>query len=285
MEVVTFFYFILSYGLAIIITLVRWIITKRLPRFGCLFILLIFIFLILFSHLLFSIHSHTSPYPSSVQNILLENLYITASTSFKAQKDHSQEVKIDITGTKPYYITSRSLPASTTAVSQPKAIGTPQVPIQRAFGPNYDVSAVAQLAASAFDIDPKEQPEQSLDQQDNVSFVWTITPKFSGSQVIYISVTGIWANGSTIIKRPLGNLTLDIDVADPPPPPSPFINMGQINASDIIMVFLGSALNIQWIWGLVQERRKAKKQKKQSPSPSQKKLPTRRGKTKKGRKV
>src|SRR5947209_8589862 len=50
------------------------------------------------------------------------------------------------------------------AQSQLTPVGTPNMPIVQAFGAHYDVFAKATLSASAFDVDPREQAIQSLDQ-------------------------------------------------------------------------------------------------------------------------
>ena len=81
----------------------------------------------------------------------------------------------------------------------PIPIGTPGVPIRDVFGSGYTVSARAQLNASAFNLDPHEPQEQSLDQYTSVSFLWTAIPMFAGKQALEVVITGVWT--------PIGGLT------------------------------------------------------------------------------
>jgi hypothetical protein len=146
-------------------------------------------------------------------------------------------------------------------------VGTPQMPIRRAFGPNYEVFAVAQLSASAFDVSPLEQGKQSLDQEE-VDFTWTVTPKYSGEQVLNVAVTGVWVprNGGEPIERPLASHLFHLKVIDPPSPPPPFFSLGQVTVGEILILIVGSLLNVPWIVESIGKRRREKEQKQQTLS-------------------
>lgn len=132
--------------------------------------------------------------------------------------------------------------------------GTPDVPIQNAFGYGYDVFALAQLSASSFDIDPRDQKQQSLDQGE-VHFVWIITPKYPGQQQLYAAITGQWVprSGGSSLTRPLGSLSETVVVDDLPQVDqvNPFLSMGQ----NLLLLLIGSVFSVPWIWDLVAKKR------------------------------
>lgn len=76
-------------------------------------------------------------------------------------------------------------------VPSPMPVGTPNVPAELAFGPNYDVYANATLDAVKFDSTPINIEWQSLDQPLD-RWGWTLSPKSEGRQVIFLSVGLEW---------------------------------------------------------------------------------------------
>jgi hypothetical protein len=76
-------------------------------------------------------------------------------------------------------------------VPSPMPVGTPNVPAELAFGPNYDVYANATLDAVKFDTTPNSAEWQSLDQPLD-RWGWTLSPKSEGRQVIFLSVGLEW---------------------------------------------------------------------------------------------
>jgi hypothetical protein len=51
-------------------------------------------------------------------------------------------------------------------------------------------------------------------------------------------------------------------------PETPFFSIGQITLGGIILVILGSAMNIPWIWDTIKKRREEKKEKHQTTAPN-----------------
>jgi len=111
----------------------------------------------------------------------------------------------------------------TASVSEATPVGTPNVPVGRAFGPGYESFAEGDLEAPEFAITPSATQTQSLDQPD-VQFLWTVSPNTAGPQVIFVTITGQWrpTRGGEVIERTLGEVQLDIQVQPAPAPtPSP----------------------------------------------------------------
>jgi len=142
------------------------------------------------------------PLKDSISDTDISGLSIHTSWWSDQETHSSTFVEVEILPTPS--TTPTVEPSQTQASSQLTPVGTPNVPIAQAFGTQYDVFAKATLSASAFDVDPQQQPIQSLNQK-GVLFTWTVAPKYAGSQVLNISVTGIWRSGSGLIQnaRPL----------------------------------------------------------------------------------
>jgi len=75
----------------------------------------------------------------------------------------------------------------TLILATPLPIGTPDVPLDRAFGPDSQVSLTAQLAAVALDKESSTQPEQQLP-QPGVTWDWSFQAKQYGWHVATASV-------------------------------------------------------------------------------------------------
>lgn len=86
---------------------------------------------------------------------------------------------------------TRKTGGSPHVVPSPIPVGTAGVTVERAFGPGYDVYAIANLAAVKFDVTPNSIEWQSLDQRID-EWGWTITPKALGRQVIFFNVNLEW---------------------------------------------------------------------------------------------
>ncbi|GHP00769.1 hypothetical protein KSF_108160 [Reticulibacter mediterranei] len=179
-------------------------------------------------------------------------------------KSHSFGLTVTIIRTLPSAATATSESGQIQIPSQFNPVGTPDVPISAAFGPNFDPFVVAQLTSSAFDIAPPSQDIQSLDQQ-SIQFTWSVTPKLPDTQVLNVSVTGIWRpfNGSNQIQRLLAEHRLDVNVADTS---TPFITPGQFTLSELVTALISSAMNVPWIVEFVKKRQEKKK--KQSDTTS-----------------
>jgi hypothetical protein len=263
---------VLSSVAAIVTTVVLWVKRRRFPLLYSLLSIIASLYLLVFFvvlvFVLVSSLSHesiegigTGPM-QQVEETEIPDLVIRTSVYYALVKDHSVQVNVFI------FQRGQSLAGSNNAL-QPTVdltpVGTPRVPIVKAFGPGYDVSAVSQLNASAFDVAPQGQQEQSLNQPHSVNFTWNVTPKFVGQQSLEVVVTGKWTRGGgTPIERPLASQFLLVNVVDTPheDTPHPVISWGQLDASQLFVVFLSSVFNVPWIVELV-KRWRASKQKEQ----------------------
>src|SRR6266566_1486070 len=163
-------FFILSLGAGTVTTVVVWIKRRSFPVLYSLLIVTVFIFLCFFILLTIPI-PHGGP-PVQVEEAFVADLDIQTTVNLPLIKDQSTPVYVSISQLGQFPSSSGSTPQPTVGLTP---VGTPGVPIVKAFGPGYNVSAIAQLSASAFDVAPQEQPEQSLGQPYSVTFTWTVT--------------------------------------------------------------------------------------------------------------
>jgi hypothetical protein len=229
------------------------------------FLFSILLLLICLGFLLFLAGCGTSSASSSAQTNVSDSAVSTLKieTQWRATMTvgQSDDITLDL---------SSSLTVSppgeehTAIVSQPTPVGTPNVPVGQAFGPGYQpLNAVGDLEAPDFDITPAAIETQALAQPD-VQFLWTVSPQSAGPQVIYVTLTGQWqpTNGGGIIERTLGEIRLDIQVQNPPPPQSgldPGIVAAIIGAVATVVAALIGALVI---WMQVSKDKQKKRQAK-----------------------
>lgn len=273
-------YLLLSLFVTSIVISIRWVATRRLPRLGCALTVIVLVF-VLFIMLPFSLSPSPptpTPAPTSIDATVAppevaemntSQLHIVAKIhSPFLQRDRSVEVLVFLAPPSTLVASTSPTANQTQVTTGVTPVGTPNVAIQQAFGPNYDTFAVAQLSGSAFDIAPKEPQKQPLNQPGQVKFTWAVLPKLAGKQILVLSVTGLWVpkSGGTSKERPLGELAWYVPVEESALAPTPFFSPGEIHWSEIIMVVLGSALNVQWISGLVQEAQKKRKEKQEASS-------------------
>lgn len=148
----------------------------------------------------------------------------------------------------------------TAVVASPIPVGTPNFPIQSAFGSEYEAFATAYLAATAFDVKSVTSEEQPLE-QPRINWEWNVIPKNDGPQTVNLSIEVRWKpkGGGQIIQRQIWRTRLDILVE------RPLITTGQLSILTLIGGFVGSGLSIPWIFERVkaiageQKTRKRKK--------------------------
>jgi hypothetical protein len=132
-------------------------------------------------------------------------------------------------------------PGRPTVAGSPATVGTPAAPLGQAFGPGYDAVVIARVVAPAFEVQSTGD-ERSLDQEE-ITWQWGITPKFSGHQVVIISVDGQWRPqaGGRMIERHLWRREFYIDVDEP------ILSRGQISLASLATGLAGSVLSIPWL--------------------------------------
>ena len=156
----------------------------------------------------------------------------------------------------------------TQVITELTPFGTPGVSIGDAFGPNYEVIAEAQLFATAFKIQPDGVETQTLDQHI-VSFHWSVLPQESGLQTIDVTIWGKWTpkDGGQPEQRIIGQPYLSIEVAEKAANNVQFFTFGQITLGEILLGFIGSALNVPWLLDF-RRKRSEEKRRRQSLSSS-----------------
>jgi hypothetical protein len=257
-------FFILSLGAASVTTGVVWAKKRRFPLLYGLLIVTVFFFLFLNFYLFIQSSIINGP-PPQVEEAFVADLGIQTSVNLPLIKDRSTQVNV-------FIFRRGQFPSSSGSTQQPTVgltpVGTPGVPIVKAFGPGYNVSAVAQLNASAFDVAPQGQQEQSLDQPSSVTFTWTITPNYTGQQALEVTVTGRWVpvGGGASIERPLASQSLSVDVEEAP---KLFFSFSQLDVTNLLVILLSSVLNIPWIIELVKKRQETKKEQSYTSSSTQ----------------
>jgi hypothetical protein len=122
-------------------------------------------------------------------------------------------------------------------------VGTPGVPLRSAFGPQYEIFAIAYLGATAFDVKPVAPEEQPLE-QPKVTWEWNIIPKSDGPQLVNLSIEILWKpkGDGPVIQRQIWRRHFQILVK------KPWITTGQISFLTLLTGFLGSGLSIPWIY-------------------------------------
>jgi hypothetical protein len=89
-------------------------------------------------------------------------------------------------------------------VATPIAVGTPGVPIERAFGKGYTAQAGAQLVAPHFSVAPAGTSWQPLGKSP-VAWGWGVVPQQEGRQVLLLNIDVQWepksSNRGAVIQR------------------------------------------------------------------------------------
>ncbi len=187
----------------------------------------------------------------------ISGLTITTKWSI-SQVTHSSTI-ITVTISPTSLAASPTGTGQTQASLQPTPVGTSNVPIAQAFGADYDVFAEATLDSSAFDISgPQPQSEQSLDQQE-VDFTWIVTPKYAGSQVLNVSINGIWSlkGGGKEIKYPLAGHELNVEVTEATP--ASLLDFGQAVLGGLLVAMAGLIMNLPLAWIMLKKRKEEKR--------------------------
>jgi hypothetical protein len=134
----------------------------------------------------------------------------------------------------------------TVAIATPRPIGTPGVPLPRAFGQDLDGYMAAKLSAACFK--PKEitAEYQSLD-QTVLYWDFNIAPECDGKQIISMALLSQWKSRSTgqVLKGPvqIWNRNLETDVE------RPWVTTGQINLMALVSGVIGSGLAVPFLVG------------------------------------
>ena len=175
---------------------------------------------------------------------------IEAEWPTRMEVNQSDSIRVTLSRVAPGYRAVPQVAGNQTALATPLPVGTPGVALERAFGPAYDASAQANLAAIAFDLRPLDEAEQALE-PSVVTWEWNVIPRNAGDQVVNVSVEGHWKpkGGGAAVQRQLWRARLSTEVAQP------LVATGQISLLSIVAGFAGSGLSVPWLYERYKERR------------------------------
>ena len=175
---------------------------------------------------------------------------IEAEWPERMEIDRSDYIRVSLvrtTGGK--YVPTIEVIGHTVVAATLVPVGTPEAPVEIAFGPAYKASAVARLEGTAFEITPLETEYQSLD-QDRITWDWNILPLKSGPQIINARIIVQWepteGEGNTI-ERTIWRAPLEIVVK------KPWIKTDQLSILSLASGLLGSGLSMPWLYGRIKE--------------------------------
>lgn len=188
--------------------------------------------------------NHAPPFPTP-----LPTLEIKADWRRRMHVGQSDSIRVSLVTTGQILAIPTGV-GGQSGVSTPVPFATPGVPAGGPAGPEYEAVAVARLVGTAFDIQPVVDEAQSL-QQPSITWEWSLFPKSSGRQIVYVTVVGQWQpkGGGPTLKRQLWDSRLEIQVTEP------LFALGQLNLLTLLSGFLGSALSVPWIFQRFQELR------------------------------
>jgi hypothetical protein len=174
---------------------------------------------------------------------------LTVRTSWptKMEVDRSDTLAVEVVQAEDGSITATvTVVPRTVDIATARPIGTPGVPLPRAFGQDLDGYLAAKLSAACFK--PKEitAEYQSLDQAI-LRWDFNIAPECDGKQIISMSLLSQWKSRSTgqVLKGPVQvwyrNLETDVE--------RPWLTTGQINLMALVSGVIGSGLAIPFLVG------------------------------------
>ena len=151
----------------------------------------------------------------------------------------------------------------TVEVATPEPVGTPNVPLEKQFGEQYDVvAAIAKMTAVGFECEPHDPESQLIN--DKVHWRWGIKPKEPGKKEITLSLSLSWKPKlpelSEIEDKEIWSDTLWISVQEP------LFTRGQINIMGTLGSLVGPALTIPWLYDRWKERQEKKRAERSSTS-------------------
>ncbi len=137
-------------------------------------------------------------------------------------------------------------------------LGTPGVPMQQAFGPDYAARAGAQLAGAAFAVQPVGEEYRPLAGEPLI-WEWNLITDKADTQPVNLGVTIRWqqtASGETYEERQVWRHRLDILVG------KPLISTGELSMLTLVSSLIGSGLSVPWLYKRLDNWRKERRKRK-----------------------
>jgi hypothetical protein len=190
-----------------------------------------------------------APTPTPAPTVVIE-----AEWPRKMEVDRSDSIRIALVRTAGQpYVPTIEVPGHTPVVASPIPVGTPGIPLASAFGPDYEVSAIANLMGTAFEVERAAADWQSLE-PPRVTWEWNVISKNPGPQVLNATIEVQWKpkiSGQTI-SRQIWRSRLEIAVE------KPLIATGQLEILTVLSGVLGSGFSLPWLYERLKERLKKK---------------------------
>lgn len=155
------------------------------------------------------------------------------------------------------YVPTVVVTGNTAEASTARAVGTPDVDIASAFGPNLEAFAIPSFDTMIGHI-PSEPEAQKFD-GSRIDWKWIVAPTSKGRQTVILSLTIEWRRDDDTVQERR-------KVWDPPQPIAievvqPFITMEALSISTLLTGAIGSGLSVPFLYGMVKERNKGTREK------------------------
>ena len=198
-----------------------------------------------------------SPTPTPLPTLMVE-----AEWPERMEIDRSDYIRVSLVRTtEGEYVPTVEVIGHTAVAATPVPVGTPEAPIERAFGPEYKASVAADLAGAAFDKDPLAPEYQSLEQPGGITWKWNIVPRNPGPQVVNVCIRVRWEptkGDGEMIEREIWDEELRIVVE------KHWIKTDQLSILSLASGLLGSGLSMPWLYERIKETREKRRKEEES---------------------
>jgi hypothetical protein len=170
----------------------------------------------------------------------------------KAEVNRSDSVRIAFVQTESgEYYAALERDGNRILSTTPIPAGTPEAPLDEAFGLDYEGFARADLVGTTFDIKAVGSREQSLAQQ-KITWKWNVVSDKPGRQVLDAIIEVEWRpkKGGEPIVRQAWQQSLDVLVE------KPWIRTNQLLLFSVMGLMVGSGFSAPWLYQKVQKRRR-----------------------------
>jgi LysM repeat protein len=199
--------------------------------------------------------SLTSPssLPETTPTNPAPDLLIEAEWPVKLEVGQEGTVRISLIQTdSDGYVPTVVVTGNTAEISTARAVGTPDVGIGSAFGPNLQAFAIPAFDTMIGHTPPEPEPQRF--DGSRIDWKWIVAPTSKGRQTVIVSITIEW-------RRDDGTVQDRRKIWDPPQPIAievvqPFITMGELSISSLLTGVIGSALSVPFLYGMAKDRNK-----------------------------
>jgi len=188
---------------------------------------------------------------SLMRAVILTGTGVEAEWPERMEIDRSDYIRISLRKIEDTFVPTIEVTGHTAVTATIAPVGgTPETPIESAYGPEYKAYVTARLEGTAFEITSPGAEYQSLD-QDRITWDWNILPLKPGRQTINACVIVQWRSiggKSEPIDRTIWRAPLTIVVGQP------WIKRDQLVQLVLGSGILGSVLSVPWLYQKARER-------------------------------